>query len=420
MGPMNAVRRWSTVRTLVAFALFSAVSIVPAAAAQTERDASLAAVTITTDAYTLRAFKWGGESQVRVVTFDGGSGSVVRTSLAYPSFSGKRITSRIGTSSGGVVAVNGGFTILGTYAPKHLTMIEGELITSGKPAQPGWVMTFTADASRAWLSRPAWDTRWSIHATQGALGFDITGWNAQQPRSQQVVAFTARGGDSMRPEKMTCTALLEPVSGDLTRHRVYRVVELRANADCSRRPLQPPAGNYERVVLAGQPVGLLDPNLELEIDLNIGQEGVTNAFGGVPRLLKHGRNVGPNCGGPCNKTGQGPDRPFYARNPRTAVGISQGCSDRDDATTCTWYVVTVDGRLDGWSEGLRFPRLADLMLELGAYEAVNMDGGGSTTMWVRHRNEACQSRTAVGCLVNRPSYGERPHVDSLVLFDEGT
>ncbi len=50
--------------------------------------------------------------------------------------------------------------------------------------------------------------------------------------------------------------------------------------------------------------------------------------------------------------------------------------------------------------------LAALLLELGALEAINMDGGGSTTMAVR------------GKVVNSPSdlAGERAVGDALLVF----
>jgi exopolysaccharide biosynthesis protein len=50
--------------------------------------------------------------------------------------------------------------------------------------------------------------------------------------------------------------------------------------------------------------------------------------------------------------------------------------------------------------------LADLLLEFGAVEAINLDGGGSTAMVVRDK------------LVNRPSdqTGERPVSDGILVF----
>jgi hypothetical protein len=61
-----------------------------------------------------------------------------------------------------------------------------------------------------------------------------------------------------------------------------------------------------------------------------------------------------------------------ARHPRTAVGVT---------TNSKLLLVTVDGRTDGAS-GMTCDELADLMHDLGCDDALSLDGGGSTTMWV--------------------------------------
>ena len=81
-----------------------------------------------------------------------------------------------------------------------------------------------------------------------------------------------------------------------------------------------------------------------------------------------------------------PTSHFSSRHPRTAVGrTSRGET----------LLVTVDGRQDGWSDGLTARELAQVMQELGARDAVNLDGGGSTTM------------TIGGRVANRPSSNGR-------------
>jgi len=60
--------------------------------------------------------------------------------------------------------------------------------------------------------------------------------------------------------------------------------------------------------------------------------------------------------------------------PRTAAGANQNGR---------WlYLVVVDGRQPGYSEGATFPELADFLLSLGAYAALNLDGGGSSAMLI--------------------------------------
>lgn len=58
------------------------------------------------------------------------------------------------------------------------------------------------------------------------------------------------------------------------------------------------------------------------------------------------------------------------RHPRTAAGVS--------ADGKTLYLLVVDGRQPGWSDGATLFEMAELMIELGAHDAVNLDGGGSS------------------------------------------
>jgi exopolysaccharide biosynthesis protein len=81
---------------------------------------------------------------------------------------------------------------------------------------------------------------------------------------------------------------------------------------------------------------------------------------------------------------------FRARHPRTAVGF--------DATGRRLLLVTVDGRQPGHSVGMTLQELAALMRGLGAVEALNLDGGGSTALVVPD----LRSSTGVR-IVNRPS-----------------
>jgi exopolysaccharide biosynthesis protein len=69
-------------------------------------------------------------------------------------------------------------------------------------------------------------------------------------------------------------------------------------------------------------------------------------------------------------------------------------------------LVTVDGRQPGESIGMSLTMLADLLLEFGAVEAINLDGGGSTTMVIKNK------------LVDKPSdaTGERPVSDAILVY----
>ena len=119
---------------------------------------------------------------------------------------------------------------------------------------------------------------------------------------------------------------------------------------------------------------------------------IRNLVGGWPRLVREGRSV---FGEP-----DFPEDPaaavFAKRHPRTGIGFS--------ADSTTLYFVTVDGRQER-SAGLSLPEFADLLIALGVHDALNLDGGGSTTMVVQ------------GTVVNSPSdpTGERPVGSCLLL-----
>ncbi len=62
-------------------------------------------------------------------------------------------------------------------------------------------------------------------------------------------------------------------------------------------------------------------------------------------------------------------------NPRTALGLNRNGR---------WLsLFVIDGRQDGYSEGMTFPEMANLMISYGIYTGVNLDGGGSSTMVIK-------------------------------------
>jgi exopolysaccharide biosynthesis protein len=119
---------------------------------------------------------------------------------------------------------------------------------------------------------------------------------------------------------------------------------------------------------------------------------VDEAFGGGPVLVHQGRAWPQTCG------------PLTCiRNPRTAVGLTGGCTDARLWTACKIVVVVVDGRRPGWSVGMTTQRLARVMVSVGVEEAVNLDGGASTEARFRGR------------VLNRVSPGARRAVVSALI-----
>lgn len=91
-----------------------------------------------------------------------------------------------------------------------------------------------------------------------------------------------------------------------------------------------------------------------------------------------------------------PDRPEFTlkRHPRSCLCIT------DDAV----LAIAIDGR-SPLASGMTLPELQDLLIELKCQDAINLDGGGSTSLWVK----------GVGVL-NHPSDegGERKVVNAIV------
>lgn len=117
--------------------------------------------------------------------------------------------------------------------------------------------------------------------------------------------------------------------------------------------------------------------------------GVTQIIGGGPRLVRDGR---------LEITGEEElfrDDILVGRAPRTAIGIT------DDQKL---LLVTVNGRQPNISVGMTLEELGNLLIELGAIQAMNLDGGGSTTMVIRD------------FVLNLPSDGkERPVGNAIVV-----
>jgi hypothetical protein len=142
-----------------------------------------------------------------------------------------------------------------------------------------------------------------------------------------------------------------------------------------------------RIVLSahGTSTGFLDilnvgDTVKVVNKLIPGLNKLKEVIGGSERIIQDGINVGG----------------WPEKHPRTAAGFSQ------DSTKL--FLVTVDGR-QSTSAGMTLTEMGAFMLQLGIYQAINLDGGGSTTMVVRDN------------IVNSPSdgAGERSVSNALLV-----
>ena len=111
--------------------------------------------------------------------------------------------------------------------------------------------------------------------------------------------------------------------------------------------------------------------------------GVKTAIGGGPALVRNGKAM--------QWSG------IQLRHPRTAIGWNKDFV----------WLVEVDGRQPDLSIGMTLTELAAYMIKLGCEQAMNLDGGGSATLWV------------CGNVMNSPSEGqERPGANALVVVQK--
>ena len=286
-----------------------------------------------------------------------------------------------------VAAVNADFFALaGQYyatTPLGLHVERGEMITSPDPARS--VLYALADGT---LHIGRFRSNLWLHGPDDLL-YQMVGIN-RSPGAADLVLFTPRfGGRTWAAEGTTQFALVG-LSGPLKPNAEVRAKVASSAVTGSQRI--PPDG----AVLAARGVAAYalrrlkvgdEVRMSLRIEPEVGE--IVEAVGGGPRLVREGVISVEHL------QERFADQFATRRHPRTGVGI------RDN----TLVMVTVDGRQPGYSEGMTLQELAQLFLELGCAEAMNFDGGGSTTMVVRNT------------VVNSPSGGvARAVVNALALF----
>lgn len=298
---------------------------------------------------------------------------------------GTETTSSMATRHGASAAVNGGyFRTSGIYRgePGGIMTIAGKVLSEPSRKRPGLVVANAGGRTRLAVVDVAF--RAEVVADRGAARRAVNGFN--RPRLEnEVIVFTPE----FHRTTLTGPAGVEAIiDGD----RVLTLHVEKGNAGI-------PSGGWV-VSGHGESAAWVRENLKKGTQVEIRTETILSPkpsfasefmLGGGPRLVRDGRSAAATDPGVY-------DAGFAeARHPRTAVGI------RPDGRI---LLVTVDGRQPGISVGMTIAELTALLVELGAAEAINMDGGGSTTM------------VANGRVVNSPSdlTGERPVGDALLVL----
>ncbi|MFI6144143.1 phosphodiester glycosidase family protein [Streptomyces sp. NPDC051109] len=317
----------------------------------------------------------GGSGGVRAEYLGGhGPATVAESAARHPAGPGRRV----------VAAVNGDFfDIRGTGAPLGAGLGAGRLLHAAGPgpaAAPA--VGFGADGRGRVLSL---GLDGSATLPGGAVR-PLTGYNAARPAAGGLSAYTADWPGTELPALGTAvavrygrvTAAARPVRGPVRRERPEPGTTLLAAAAAD--------GSAAAELAALRPGDAVA----------VAARAVAGA-GPVPVAAVGGREALVVAGVPQNHDGE----PNNTAAPRTAVGFS-----RDGRRL---RIVTVDGRQRD-SGGLTLTALGAMMHRLGAYEALNLDGGGSSTLL------AGLSGAKALVLENSPSDGPaRPVANGLVL-----
>lgn len=323
--------------------------------------------------------------RIRTVTVSPKRVDDIRAVLGSGRLPGWERTSSIARRTRAIAAINGDYgrpSGRPVMAFAHAARLIQTPLTAGK----NFAISPGRPQARIGFPRPR------IWMNAAGVNLPIGRLNNGGPYGNSLAMFDRAGGHIEKPPKRACSVRIEPAGlphpdsdrlGIVARYRIDRV-------KCTRGRLFPMGGRVisarwrtgKARLLASLPQGSV-----VSLGWSLGWGPIKETIGGNPTLVEDGRVVVPKS-----------RAPFFARHPRTGVAVTR----RGKV-----IFATVDGR-QRRSRGMTLRGFALFFRGLGAETALNLDGGGSTTMVVRGR------------VMNRPSDGpERPVSSALVVLPAG-
>ncbi len=349
---------------------------------------ALAASTSVAPGVTFRALSQDG-SRVFVGAVALGAASTPVPVLAGDRLAGFETTSSMARRSGAALAVNGDFG-LASGRPVHAFAADGALAQTAQV--PGRGLGLGRAGGSAVMGFP--DVGVEVPPGPGEAALPVPLWNSGAPEGDVVAGFTAAGAGLEVAPAGSCYSRLVRRGAPFV--AVDGSVKTRLEVKATRCTGPPPAPG-RGVVLAGRPgtgaetsLRRLVPGRVVTLSQSQGFPRAWGLLGASESLVESGQVNAADVDGPGDYV--------QSAQPRTAAGRTA-----DNRL----LLVVVDGRQPGYSTGMSLRQLAELLVGLGAREAVNLDGGGSSTMWVRGR------------VVNRPSGGSERQVCSALAVLPG-
>lgn len=381
--PLTSIRTFCVLATMVAAALFGLSAPVPAPAQDlvktttVELAPGLTYTTVLDRSDPLRIF---------LLTMDPiASPAALDVTLARGALPGFATVSAMATREGAIAAVNGDFG-MHPGRPVHGFADDGVLVQTPVVGTTGKSFAVSADEVDRYVGSPALAVRVFRYAR--GTSWRAMRWNEGAPGPGEVVGFTRMGGSVEVPPKRACSARMVPAgepafSGDQMQIQQDFTVEVVA---CQTEPMELGSGVVVSSRLRGTGatrITNLEPGETVSLSWTYGWRNVLDAIGGGPVLLDDGVVQVRHC-----------EEWLCGRAPRTAIGVTA------DGKV---LLMVVDGRRERWSVGMTLKETALYLKSLGAVDAINLDGGGSSEMWVN------------GAVVNKPSDGQERRVSSAVL-----
>ncbi|MBD8964670.1 phosphodiester glycosidase family protein [bacterium] len=267
----------------------------------------------------------------------------VKPAIASVTLPNKRTVRNIAQRTNSIVAINGGFFKPQTGVPLGTLMIDKKIYTG--PIYDRVALGIFKDGYD--VGRVQLDGK--IIGNNQEIKID----NINQPRmlSSYILAYTRDWG-KYAPVSPQYGVQLQIVGNKITA--------------ASANPLSIPENGYVLVGPKSKLGKLFGADyVDVEIKTNPKWENVQHIISGGPYLLKDNQIF-------IDMTAQ-KLQSIGGRNPRTAIGYTEDNN---------LILVAVDGR-EGSSVGLTLVELAKLMKTLGCTNAINLDGGGSTVMYIK-------------------------------------
>ncbi|MEO5904113.1 MAG: phosphodiester glycosidase family protein [Gemmatimonadaceae bacterium] len=301
-----------------------------------------------------------------------------------------------------IAAVNTDFFVVKTGETENNVVVEGEM-SKGVTVSDSPFDSYNnlhSELGIDWKNH-SWIERYGLkgRVTQANHSVALDGFNFRPPYKNYVALYTTFVGDSSPRDTLHQGVANVPLrllsrNANTMTFRMAGSVTDGSRASTSSGGLLVAEGAMRDLLRAMVKRG---GTIRVSMSLNPDHGNLRTVAGGWPRIVRSGRSVAE-----WSDIEEG-TRPGFSvgRHPRTAAGISRNGT--------TLYLMTVDGRRES-DGGMSLVELAHFMIGLGAYDAMNFDGGGSTTMVVE------------GKVVNHPSdaAGERAVGSALLILTGDT